>query len=339
MNFFNRTGSEEQGMMHEGPLLFAIGATRAFAQGVAEALRVGLAPLEERAFEDGEHKSRPLSNVRDSDVYLLHALDGDATGSVNDKLCRLLFLAATLRDHGAARVTAVCPYLAYARKDRRTRPGDPVTMRYVAALVESMGVDRVVALDVHNPAAYENAFRIPAVHLHARRVLAGTVAAHIGNAAPTVVSPDTGGTKRAEAFRRELETRCGPLPPLAFVEKYRSEGRVTGEGFAGDVERRVGVIVDDLAASGTTLLRAARACRERGAAGVVCVVTHGVFASGALALFEDGVIDRLFVTDSVAPRLCEHWQGRVEQTSVQPLFAQVIAALHQGGPLPDSVAE
>lgn len=326
-------------MAHEQPLLFAIGASEPFARGVGEALGIALAPVEERTFEDGEHKLRPLVGVRDADVYLLHALHGDAQQSVNDKLCRLLFLAATLRDHGAARVTVVCPYLAYARKDRRTKPGDPVTMRYVAQLVESMGVDRFVALDVHNPAAYENAFRVPAVHVHAREPLAAAVLAHVGHAEMVVVSPDAGGAKRAEAFRRLLACSRDDLPGLAFVEKHRSEGLVTGGRFAGDVAGRVAVIVDDLVASGTTLVRAAQACRERGAAGVVAVATHGVFAAGAQQLFREPVLDRLFITDSVGPRMREAWDGRVDVVSVQPLLAGVLRALHHGEALPGQVAD
>src|SRR5690606_19275225 len=110
-------------------------------------------PHEEREFEDGEHKARPLVNVRDRDVYVLQSLGGDATASVNDKLVRLLFFLGALRDASAAPVTAVVPYLAYARKDVRTQPRDPVLTRYTAALFEAVGIDRIVALEVHNPAA------------------------------------------------------------------------------------------------------------------------------------------------------------------------------------------
>src|SRR5512136_1145499 len=139
--------------------LFALEATAEFGRAVSNWLGRPLSPHEERGFEDGEHKIRPLANVQNADVYVVQSLHGGPTESANDKLCRLLFFIGALKDSGAARVTAVVPYLCYARKDRRTKPGDPVTTRYVAGLFESVGTDCIVTLEVHNPVAFENAFR------------------------------------------------------------------------------------------------------------------------------------------------------------------------------------
>ena len=141
--------------------LFALHATAELGAAVAAALGRPLAAHEEREFEDGEHKARPLEAVRGADVFVLQSLHGGPEQSANDKLCRLLFFIGALKDSGAARVTALVPYLCYARKDRRTKPNDPVTTRYVASLFEAVGTDAVVTLDVHNPAAFENAFRMP----------------------------------------------------------------------------------------------------------------------------------------------------------------------------------
>ncbi|MDZ7828530.1 MAG: ribose-phosphate diphosphokinase [Halofilum sp. (in: g-proteobacteria)] len=318
-------------MTPAGPLVFGLGATRSFAEGVAAALGVDPAPVEERAFEDGEHKARPLIGVRDRDCHVLHSLHGDDEQTVNDKLCRLLFFAAALRDHGAARVTLVCPYLAYARKDRRTKARDPVTSRYVAQLIEAMGVDRVVVLEPHNAAAFDNALRVPAERIHARGPLADALLERLDDAPLTVVSPDTGGAKRAAAFRDLLEQRTGSRPALAFLEKQRSEGVVTGDSVSGELEGRTAVVVDDLVAGGTTLSRAAHACLTRGAVAVHAVVTHAVFASGAERLLGDEALTSLLITDSVGPRLEACWTDRVVRVSVQPLFARVIHALHDGG--------
>ena len=157
-------------MNNRPPMLFALEASRDLGTRVAGALGTVLARHEERGFEDGEHKSRSLENVRGRDVYVLQSLYGDREQSVNDKLVRLLFFLGALKDASAAQVTAVTPYLCYARKDRRTKPRDPVTMRYVAQVLEAVGTDRVVTMDVHNLAAYQNAFRIPAEHLEAKRL-------------------------------------------------------------------------------------------------------------------------------------------------------------------------
>ena len=150
--------------------IFALNASRNFGDRVASALNHSLSSHEEREFEDGEHKARPLESVRGEDVYVIQSLHGDPNQSPNDKLCRLLFFLATLRENGAARTTAVVPYLAYARKERQTKARDPVTSRYVAQLFEAMGTDRVVTLEVHNIVAFQNAFRCQTIHLDTRRL-------------------------------------------------------------------------------------------------------------------------------------------------------------------------
>jgi ribose-phosphate pyrophosphokinase len=144
----------EGGMsMDCGLSLFAVGATRDYGERVAQHLELILGTHDERGFEDGEHKIRPLAEVRRQDVFVMHSLYGDAEQSPNDKLCRLLFFIGALKDAGAERITAVDPYLCYARKDRRTQPRDPITTKYVACLFEACGADAVMTFDVHNVAA------------------------------------------------------------------------------------------------------------------------------------------------------------------------------------------
>ena len=147
--------------------LFALNATRELGLSIARQLGVDLCAHEEREFEDGEHKVRPLDVVARADVFVIQSLHAGPSESASDKLCRLLFFIGALKDAGAASVTAIVPYLCYARKDRRTKPNDPVTTRYVAAMFEAVGVDCVVTLEVHNPAAFENAFRCRTVALTA----------------------------------------------------------------------------------------------------------------------------------------------------------------------------
>ena len=180
--------------------LFALQATTELGEAVARALGQPLAKHEERQFEDGEHKTRPLDPVGGTDVYVVQSLHGGPSESANDKLCRLLFFIGALKDAGAARVTAIVPYLCYARKDRRTKPNDPVITRYVASLFEAVGTDVFVTLDVHNPAAFENAFRCRTVALTAAPLFVDYAKALNGERL-CVVSPDPGGAKRAEIFR------------------------------------------------------------------------------------------------------------------------------------------
>jgi ribose-phosphate pyrophosphokinase len=314
--------------------LFALNASRDFGQRVAGELGMPLARHEEREFEDGEHKARPLESVRGRDVYVVHTLYADERNSVNDKLVRLLFFVGALRDASADRITAVVPYLCYARKDRRSKPRDPVSTRYVASLLEAVGADRVVTLDVHNLAAYENAFRIRAEHLEARNLFADSFGPMVGAGDVAVVSPDIGGVKRAEAFREALERRLGRPLGRAFMEKSRSEGVVSGDTLVGDVSGRTVIIIDDLISSGTTLARAVAACRAQGARRIFAAASHGLFTVKAGELLGNPVLEQLVVTDTVPPfRLGAAAREKLRIVSVAPLFAEAIRRIHAGGSL------
>ena len=146
-------------------LLFSLNESRPFAERVATELGLALSEIEERVFPDGEFQNRPLVSPRGRDVYVIQSLHSGPEVSLSDKLVRLLVLLATMRDNGARRVTAVIPYLAFARQDRQVHPRDPLALRTLALLLEAAGVDAVVTIDVHNIAAFQNAFRCQAINL------------------------------------------------------------------------------------------------------------------------------------------------------------------------------
>lgn len=321
--------------MANGLAVFALESGKSFGADVASRMGVALAPHEERSFEDGEHKARPLESVRGCDVYVVQSLHGSEGESVNDKLIRLLFFVGALKDAAAARVTAVIPYLCYARKDRRTKSRDPVATRYVAGLFEAVGVDRVVTLDVHNLAAFQNAFRCQTENLEAAGLLADHFAARLKGRDIAVVSPDAGGLKRADWFRTLLSRATGTDIATAFVEKYRSRGVVSGGAVVGDVDGRVAIVLDDLIGSGTTMRQAAGACRENGASAVYAAATHGLFVGDASDFLSDAALAGVVVTDSVprfrlAPELAKN---RVTVIPCAPLVAEAISRLHDGGSL------
>jgi ribose-phosphate pyrophosphokinase len=318
--------------------LFALNATAELGKAVADTLGRPLAAHEEREFEDGEHKARPLEPVAGRDVYVVQSLHGGPDMSANDKLCRLLFFIGALKDAGAARVTAVVPYLCYARKDRRTKPNDPMTTRYIAAMFESVGTDTILTLEVHNPVAFENAFRCRTVALTGTPLFVDCIR-KLGDDDLCVVSPDTGGAKRAELLRETLEAACGRPIAKAFADKHRSAGVVSGDLFVGDVAGRTALIIDDLISTGGTLLRAARAARKAGARQIMALVTHGLFMPGAAEVLADPALDRVIVTDSVpAFRLGPDaaWD-KLEILPAAPLLAETITRLHDGRPLIDLV--
>ena len=302
---------------------------------IAERMGIALAAHEERAFEDGEHKTRPMENVRGRDVFVLHQLDGGPGASVNDKLCRLLFFLGALRDASADRVTAVIPYLVYARKDRKTKTRDPLTSRYLAQIIEAVGTDRVVTMDVHNLAAFQNAFRCRTDHLLARPLFVRHFAPLLAEGPVSVVSPDVGGAKRAEAFRTALGAATGAEVAGAFIDKKRSSGVVSGDTLVGPVDGRVAIILDDMISTGTTLARAARVCREQGATRVVAAATHGVFQEQTEKLLSDAAVDQVVVTDTVTPgRLAlPGSRGKLVILETAPLFGAAIRRIHDGGSL------
>jgi ribose-phosphate pyrophosphokinase len=320
---------------NEAPVLFALQASRSFGEDVARQFGISLSACEERDFEDGEHKSRPLVNIRNKDVYIIHSLYGDTKQSVNDKLVRLLFFIGTLKDASAARVTAVVPYLAYARKDAKTQTRDPVTTRYVAQLFEAVGTDRVITMDVHNLAAFQNAFRCRTDHLEATKLFVAHFASLLKEETQiTVVSPDIGGMKRAERFRQALGRALNRELNVAFMEKARAKGVMRAGRLIGEVAGDA-IIVDDLISTGGTLLHAAAACRESGATRVYAAATHGVFVGNADNLLSGTVLEGVVVTDTIpAFRLDpELARNKLVVLSVAPLFAEAIRRIHAGGSL------
>jgi ribose-phosphate pyrophosphokinase len=310
-------------------LLFAPSHSAAFGRRVADCLGVQLASSEEREFGGGEHKMRPLTDVHSQDVFVIQSLCGDEQVSANDKLCRLLFFLGALKDAGARRITAVVPYFAYSRKDRRTQPQDPVITRYVAQMFEAVGVDCVVALDIHNEAAFDNAFRGQSIRLEAGEMFAASLAADIGTSPVTVASPDIGGVKRAQLFRESLARRLGREVGFAFVEKRRSAGVVSGDMLVGEVENRTLVLYDDMIASGTTILRACKVARRAKAARIYVAAPHAAFLPEAAQLFASDDIHSVLVSDSIS--LTSSFANvpgeRLRVCSVAPLVADMIRRL------------
>ncbi len=313
--------------------LFALNSSRTLGERVASALGAPLGEHEERDFADGEHKTRPLESVRGRDVYVIQSLYGDAKESVNDKICRLLFFLGAMREAGSARVTAIIPYFAYARKDRQTKARDPVTTRYMAQLLEAVGTDVVIALDVHNVVAFQNAFRCQSIHLDTRRLFIEHMRERVGDDPVVVASPDPGGVKRAQLFQEMFERMVGREAGRAYMEKRRSAGVVTGNLLVGDVKGAVVLVIDDLIGTGGTMLRAAEACLERGASKVYALAAHGLFVGQAGKVIADPRLSKTIITDTVPafrldPGIAEK---HVEVVSAAPLIAEAIRRCHEGG--------
>jgi ribose-phosphate pyrophosphokinase len=309
--------------------LFALNASNALGKALAARLDCELDAHEERDFSWGEHKARPLVDVNGEDAYVISSLHGDRELTVNDKICRLMFFIGALKDAGAASVTAIAPYLAYSRKDVRTKSRDPVTTRYLATALQSVGTDRVVTMDVHSIVAFENSFRCPTVNLEATELFVDYLYRSVGDKADSIVAPDHGAIKAGRVFADAYAEVSGRTLSFAVMDKRRSEGVVSGTGLIGAVGRHV-LIVDDMIGSGTTLCRATDACLEAGADGVSVCATHGLFQEGAPALFAQPGIESIAVTDSVAIErlgLTDELLARIDSVETAGVLAKCIREL------------
>jgi ribose-phosphate pyrophosphokinase len=320
-----------------GPVLFALSRMRGLSERVARKLGLTVAPHEERRFDDGERKIRPLVGVRERDVYVFADLAASGGESVNDKLLELLFFIGALKTSAARRVTVIAPYLCYARKERQTKPRDPVSMRYLAQMFEAVGCDGVVTVAAHDLAAFQNAFRCRSEHLDLHALFARALAPRLSGKDVAVVSPDPGGEKRAELFRETLERVLSRDVGKGLVDKKRSMGKVTGELFAGEVSGRTVVIVDDMIGTGGTMIRAAHACRRNGAQEAIALAAHGLFSRGAEELLQNPLVDEIWVADGLPlpPLAADLKAGRLHVVAVAGLLGDVVQALHSGGSVND----
>jgi ribose-phosphate pyrophosphokinase len=317
--------------------LFALNDSQPFGARVAAAAGVPLSKHEELDFEDGEHAARPLESVRNEEVFIVQSLYAGNERSINDKLCRLLFFIGALKDASARKVTAVLPYLCYARKDQKSEARGGVTTRYLASMLESVGADHILTIDVHDIPAYQNAFRLPAENLEARRLFVDYLAPRVEGEELVVMSPDIGGVKRAERFQKTFSKRLQREVSLAFKEKYRKEGVVTGDAIVGDVKGKLVIIEDDMISTGTTLARSVKACAAAGARGVIAAATHGLFSGKAAEVLADPMLQEIIVTNTVPPLRLQGTPVLQKTTvlDVAPLFGEAIKRMHSGGSLTD----
>jgi ribose-phosphate pyrophosphokinase len=302
-------------------VLFSGSANLPLARAVAGKLGSRLGHRVLQRFPDGELHVALEEPVRGHDVYLIQP----TSPPVDGHLLELFLLADACRRAGAAHVTAVVPYLGYARQDRRGRSGEPVGARVIADLIGAAGVGRVVAVDLHS-AALEGFFSMPLEHLTAVPLLADAAKASVGEQA-VVVAPDLGAVKLAERYARILNQ------PVATVHKVRVSGaEVSVRGVVGEVRGRAPLIVDDMISTGGTIEAAVGALLAAGCAPEITVAaTHALLVGPAIERLRALPVRRFVVTDSVA--LPPDLPLPLEVAELGPLLAEAVDALHSGRPL------
>jgi ribose-phosphate pyrophosphokinase len=289
----------------------------ALAREICELLHVSPTPALISTFRNEETRIQIEENVRGADVFVVQSM----CSPIDHHIVELFLIIDALRRASAARVTAVIPYFAYAKQEKKMAGREPISAKVIAKLIETVGADRVLTVDLHAP-AIEGFFDIPVDHLRAAPMLA-----HAFQGIPTdkevvVVSPDAGGVARANEFRARIGS------DMAIISKTRPAIDVTEViDMVGDVRGRCAIIVDDMISTGSTLVEAVEAVCQRGADEVYACATHAIFAGEAVELIHRSPLKGLITTNTIpVPR--ERLNHKIQLLTVAPLLADAIARIH-----------
>ncbi len=292
------------------------------ARKVSANLGIPLADVTVGRFSDGEIQVVINESVRDCDVFIVQSLCRPA----NDNIMELLLIADALKRASAGRITAVIPYYAYGRQDRKVNPRDPISAKLLADIIMASGVNHGVVIDLHAKQV-EGFFDIPVDHLEARPVLTDYfLSMGMGGEDTVVVSPDIGGVARARNFAKVLNS------PIAIIDKRRPKPNVSEVmNIIGEVEGKKAVIIDDIIDTAGTIVNAARAIKEKGATEVYAACTHPVFSGPAVERLrkavEEGHIKEVVITDTIPLR--EEFPG-VKVLTVAGMLSEAIRRIHYG---------
>ena len=301
-------------MAYDRLMVFTGNAISRLAEDVVGHLHIHLGRAKVGRFSDGEVMVEILENVRGKDVFVLQSI----CQPTNDNLMELLVMVDALKRASAGRVTAAIPYMGYARQDRRPSSARvPITAKVVANMMTSVGVDRVMTMDLHSE-QIQGFFDIPVDNIYSAPIMLGDVWKHDYQKL-VVVSPDVGGVVRARALAKRLEA------DLAIIDKRRPRPNVaTVMNIIGEVQGRTCVIVDDMVDTANTLCEAAGALKKQGAEKVLAYCTHAVLSGKAIERISNSALDELVVTDTIPLREDARNCNRIRVLTVASLLAETM---------------
>jgi ribose-phosphate pyrophosphokinase len=300
-------------------VVFSGSAHPALSAEICADLGVPLHPVRLTRFANDCLEVQLQANCRERDVFLIQPLGPP----VQENLVELLLMLDAARGASAARVTAVIPYYAYARSDKKSMPRISIGGRLVADLLATAGASRVLAMTLHSPQVH-GFFSIPVDHLHALREFADHFSGRdLSNS--VVVSPDLGNAKNAAALARLLQ-----LPVAAGAKERHSDESVTISSIIGDVEGRDVIVLDDEIARGTTILELLERLREQHVRSVRIACTHGLFSDGALKRISAQPLVREIVCTNTLPMADGAAGSGLHVISIAPALAEAIRRIHEG---------
>jgi ribose-phosphate pyrophosphokinase len=304
-------------------MLFSGRAYPALADEIGTVLGVAPTPTDIYDFASGEVFVRYKESVRGSDAFVIQSI----TSPVNTWIVEALIMVDALKRGSAKRITMVLPFYPYARQDKKHRGREPISARLMADLFKTAGANRILTVDLHTP-QIQGFFNGPVDHLFALDILAGYIQDRYAGRPMTVVAPDSGRVRVAERWTDRLGG-C----PLAFIHKTRDPtqpNQVRANRVVGEVEGRVGLIVDDMIDTGGTICKAAEALQAAGAADVVVAATHAVLSDPATDRLRDCKISEVVVTNTL-PIVGEKLLAKVTVLSIAPLVARAIREVFDDG--------
>jgi ribose-phosphate pyrophosphokinase len=310
-------------------LLFTGNANRGLAHEIASSLGVELGRASVGRFSDGEVTVEIQQNVRARDVFVVQS----TCAPTNEHLMELLIMVDALKRASARRITAVIPYFGYARQDRRPRSTRvPISAKVVANLLETVGVERVLTMDLHAD-QIQGFFDIPVDNIYASPVLLADLKSK-NYKDLVVISPDVGGVVRARALAKQLG--CD----LAIIDKRRAAANVSEVMHViGEIEGRNCVVMDDMIDTAGTLVKAAEVLKERGAKRVYAYCTHAVFSGPAIERIEKSLLDEVVITNTIPLNDAAKASKKIRQLSVAFLFAETIRRITDGESVTSLFAE
>jgi len=305
--------------------IFACNANPPLGEAIASYLDSPLGDSTVVRFADGETYVRFDETVRGLDVFIIQP----TSYPVNDNLMELLIMTDALRRASAGRITAVVPYFGYARQDRKDRSHAPISAKLVANLITSAGADRVLSMDLHAP-QIQGFFDIPVDHLRGTNIFVDYFRKHLSKLGDFMaVSPDMGSVARVRNFAEQINL------PLAIVDKRRPRpdvSEITNIIGGEDIKGKNVILLDDIIATGGSLINAATAVKNLGAKAVFACVTHAVLSENAQEKIEGSSLDKLLVLDTINVPIYKRPQN-MEILSVAEYFAAAIECIHKGTPI------
>ena len=293
-------------------MVFAGNSNPDLVQKVVNHLHIPLGKAYVGRFSDGECAVEIQENVRGRDVFIIQS----TCAPTNDNLMELLVMADAMRRSSAARVTAVLPYFGYARQDRRPRSSRvPISAKVVADMVASVGIDRVLTVDLHAD-QIQGFFDIPVDNVYGSPILLDDIE-RSNYEDLMVVSPDHGGVVRARAVAKRLNS------DLAIIDKRRPEANKSEVmNIIGDVAGRTCILVDDMVDTAGTLCQAAAALKKKGAKQVFAYCTHPILSGRALENLANSELDELVVTNTIPLSPAAQALDQIRQLDISPLLAE-----------------